>query len=290
MLIRSVAIIGVGSMGAPIARRLAVGGFNVMVCDADAASTARLGLPVAANPRDCAASDVVIVLVASPPQVREVVLGPAGIRTGDGHRPIVAIMSTTPAALMHELQAALGPGWNLLDAPISGGVTGAEQGRLSVMAGGDPTLFTALRPVLAAFASGIFHCGPLGAGQAVKIANNVVGVASAVLAAEAYRLATAQGLDITQAARIFEAGSGRSAFSANPDGVAAKYGAMAQDPRSFRQLIAIMRKDIGFASEMAHAMGGDFPGIAGLLGIINTVGDETCETWRRIAGSAGEGC
>ena len=116
-----------------------------------------------------------------------------------------------------------------------------------------------------------------------------MGVASAALAAEAYRLAAAHGLEIAQAARVFEAGSGRSAFSANPDGVAVKYGAMAQDQRGFEQLIAIMRKDIGFASEMAHAMGGDFPGIAGLLSIINAVGDETFETWRWIAGTAGKG-
>ena len=143
MLIRSVAIIGVGSMGTPIARRIAAGGLKATVCDADAASTARLGLPVVATPRDCAASDLVIVLVASPPQVREVVLEPVGIRAGEGPRPIVAIMSTTPVALMHELQAELGPDWNLVDAPISGGVTGAEQGRLSVMVGGDSSY---LRP------------------------------------------------------------------------------------------------------------------------------------------------
>ncbi|MBU6498262.1 MAG: NAD(P)-dependent oxidoreductase [Rhodospirillales bacterium] len=289
MLIRSVAIIGVGSMGAPIARRIAAGGLQVTVCDIDAASTVRLGLPVAATPRDCATSDLVIVLVASPPHVREVVLGAAGICAAEGRRPLVAIMSTTPVALMHELQAALGADWNLVDAPISGGVTGAEQGHLSVMVGGDARLFTALRPALTPFASGIFHCGSLGAGQAVKIANNVVGVASAVLAAEAYRLAAAHGLEIADAARIFEAGSGRSAFTASPDGVAAKFGAMARDRRGFEQLIAIMRKDIGFASEMAHAMGGDFPGIAGLLGIINSVGGETFDTWRRIAGMTGEG-
>src|SRR5258707_15282490 len=114
-MIRTVAVIGLGAMGLPMARRMQVAGFELTVCDRNAAAVASLaaeGARVAATPADCADADFIAVMVATPAQVRDVVLGERGILVGVTARQpasLLAVMSTIPAEALHELAEALHP-------------------------------------------------------------------------------------------------------------------------------------------------------------------------------------
>ena len=142
-MIRSVAVVGVGSMGEAVARRIQAAGFGLCVCDVNEAVLARFersGASVARRAADCAAADLVIVLVATPEQVRSVLVGEHGLRAGlvaGARAPIVVVMSTVPREVVLELHAVLaGAVAGFIDAPISGGLIKAESGTLSVLAGG----------------------------------------------------------------------------------------------------------------------------------------------------------
>lgn len=287
-MIRSVAVIGVGSMGAVIAHRLQQAGFELTVCDVNEAVLAgfeQSGARVTRSPADCADVDLVLVLVANLEQTRAVLLGPDGLRNGLTHArsPVIAVMSTVPVEVMQELDHELASQVaGLIDAPFSGGLSRAERGTLTFMVGGEHEAVERVRPVLSSVASEIIRCGELGAGQAMKIVNNIVGNASVFFAAEAYRIATHMGLDLEDAARAMEAASGRSFFSANPTGVAAIFGAMVRDRASFDGLMAIIGKDVSAAAELAARLPGQYPAIAGLKSIMESVGAETYENWLHV--------
>jgi 3-hydroxyisobutyrate dehydrogenase-like beta-hydroxyacid dehydrogenase len=286
---RSVAVIGAGSMGAAIARHLLRAGHAVTVCDLDDAALQRLSSAGARTTRraaDCAAADVVLVLVATSEQALAVLLGEDGLHAGpaEDHAPTVVVMSTVPPDTMVRLQDGLRSRVRaLVDAPVSGGPSRAEQGMLTVMAGGDAAVIEDIRSVLQTFASTIVRCGPLGAGQAMKIVNNIVGNANLVVTAEAYRMATELGLTIEDTARALDAGTGRNFFSAQPGDLPALYAAMARDRAGFTSLLAIVRKDIGAAQRMASRWPGRYPAVSALERVIDGLGDETYDNWRFIA-------
>jgi len=289
MTIRSVAVIGLGAMGAPMARRVQEAGFDLTVCDrteARLAPFAHAGARIASAPAECAAADLVIVLVATPGQVREAVLGERGVRAGlaGGLTPILAVMSTVPVAVIEQLEQALTPlGVRVIDAPVSGGVSRAEQGTLTIMTGGDSEDVEAAGVVFACLANHRFHCGGLGAGEALKIINNMLGLANVVLAAEAYKLALDQGLDLTDVARVLDVSSGRNAFSADPAGPQSKYASMTRDGEAFASLVAIMRKDLALAVDMASRTAGQYPALHAIEAVVASLGNETFTDWRRIA-------
>lgn len=235
-------------------------------------------------------------LVATPAQVEDAVLGTRGLRAGlDGSRsPILAVMSTVPAATVVQLAEALRPlGVRVVDAPISGGVSRAEEGSLTVMTGGDAGDVEAASAVFACFSGPRFHCGALGAGESLKIINNMLGLANVVLAGEAYRLALEQRLDLGHVARVLDASSGRNAFSTDPAGPQAKYASMTRDRATFDSLLAIMRKDLGLAIDMAESNlergAPDYPGLRGIQAIIAALGDPTYDDWLRIATAPASG-
>jgi len=293
-MIRSVAVIGAGSMGAAVARHVQDAGLQLTVCDLDDTVLASFDVRAARTtrlPADCAGADLVLVLVATPQQVLATLLGNGGLKSGlksdlsPGHAPLVAVMSTVPMDTIAALHAELAPlVGGLVDAPISGGPSRADAGTLTVMAGGEAGVLDAIEPVLRSFASTIVRCGALGSGQATKIINNVVGIATAVVAAEAYRLAADLGLDIAATARALELGTGRSFYSADAEGPRATYAAMVAERRGFDSLLAIIRKDIGFANELTRATPGRYPAIAGLQSLLAGLGDETYENWRFVGG------
>jgi 3-hydroxyisobutyrate dehydrogenase-like beta-hydroxyacid dehydrogenase len=223
--------------------------------------------------------------VATPQQAHAVLLGAQGLRAGlaPGHAPIVALMSTVPVETVHELRAGLGADvGGFVDAPISGGLSRAERGTLTVMIGGEAAVVETVRPVLQAFATAIIRCGALGAGQAMKIVNNVVGNANVIFTAEAYRLASELGLEIADTARALEAATGRNFYSADPEGLPATFAALVRDRASFDALLAIVRKDVGFAHRLAASAQGHYPAIEGLKTIMDSLGDETYDNWRYI--------
>ncbi|MFT4120426.1 NAD(P)-dependent oxidoreductase [Bradyrhizobium sp.] len=199
--VEKVGYLGLGLMGAPMTRRLLAAGYQVAVWNRSLGKAAPLveaGARRAETPRDLlAASDIVFMCVTDATAVEEVIFGPDGISTAPGAGKIVVDFSSIhPDAardLATRLKAANGAHW--IDAPVSGGTKGAEEGTLAIMAGGDAADIERVRPYVLAMARRFTHMGPIGAGQTTKLCNQViVGCAMAVLA-EATRLAVNSGID-----------------------------------------------------------------------------------------------
>jgi 3-hydroxyisobutyrate dehydrogenase-like beta-hydroxyacid dehydrogenase len=200
-VVRCVGIVGLGKMGRPMARHLRKAGFEVAACDIDAAAcreAAQEGTTIVANPRAVAErSDFVIVVVGFDKEAEAVVLGPDGIAAAARPGLIVGIASTVAPRTMTRLARRLaGTGIILMDMPITRGEPAAEAGQLLVMAGGDAQAFEACKPVLASFASSIFHVGDLGAGQVGKMVNNMILWSCISANFEGFKLAQSMGVDL----------------------------------------------------------------------------------------------
>ena len=190
--------IGLGAMGAPMARNLAAAGFELAVFDVDErrtrAAAPDLGARSAGSAADAASgADVLVVMVADSAQAQAALLGDDGAAAALPAQAAVVLMSTVGPQAVAALAAE---GHPLLDAPVSGGVARAETGELLVMAGGPAELFERLQPVLDALGSTVVHCGERpGDGQAVKLVNQLLCGVHIAAAAEALAYAQALGLD-----------------------------------------------------------------------------------------------
>lgn len=193
--------LGLGMMGMPMARRLIDAGYELAVWNRSASKVKALvetGAKLAANPRSVAESaDIIFMCVTDAAAVEDVVFGANGLAGVSGASKLVVDFSSIhPDAardIAARLKAANGMGW--IDAPVSGGTKGAEEGTLAVMAGGDAADVERIRPYVLAMARRLTHMGPTGAGQTTKLCNQIiVGCAMAVLA-EATRLASNAGID-----------------------------------------------------------------------------------------------
>ena len=208
--------LGLGMMGFPMSRRLIKAGHDVTVWNRSAAKMAALveaGAKAAGCPRDVAsAAGIIFMCVTDAAAVETVVFGRDGIAEAPGSGKLVVDFSSihpdAARALAARLKAANGMGW--IDAPVSGGTMGADEGTLAVMAGGDAADIERVRPYVLSMARRLTPMGPIGAGQTAKLCNQViVGCAMAVLA-EATRLAVNAGID---ARRLPEALAGGFADS-----------------------------------------------------------------------------
>jgi 2-hydroxy-3-oxopropionate reductase len=196
----TVGLVGLGQMGGAMCRTLLRAGWHVVVWDISAAAVAaaaEAGAEAATSPSEVATrGHLVITSLPDAHAVRAVALGPAGLvasRTGD---LLVVDTSTTSPTEARDLAADLATyGVGFLDAPVSGGVRGAETGQLSVMVGGSSDLLDRVRPVLSLLAKAVIPCGPVGAGQITKACNQLVVMATHESIAEALLLAEASGLD-----------------------------------------------------------------------------------------------
>jgi 3-hydroxyisobutyrate dehydrogenase len=208
--------LGLGMMGFPMTRRLVNAGYDVTVWNRSAGKTTALvdaGAKLAGHPHDVAASaSIIFMCLTDAAAVEQVVFGPDGLAEVSGQGKLVVDFSSIhPDAariIAARLKAANGMAW--IDAPVSGGTKGAEEGTLAVMAGGEAADIERVRPYVLAMARRLTHMGPTGAGQTTKLCNQViVGCAMAVLA-EATRLAVNAGID---AKRLPEALAGGFADS-----------------------------------------------------------------------------
>ncbi len=258
--------LGLGLMGAPMTRRLLKAGYGVTVWNRSpdkAAALVEAGAKRAAHPRDVADNaSILFMCVTDAAAVEKVVFGPEGLAAAHGAGKLVVDFSSIhPDAtrdIARRLKAANGMNW--IDAPVSGGAKGAEEGTLAVMAGGDATDIERARPYVLAMARKFTHMGPTGAGQTTKLCNQViVGCAMAVLA-EATRLAVNSGID---AARLPEALGG---------GFADSIPLQLFVPRMVQGIhspplghIATMLKDLDTIADVAHATSTPVP-MAALAG------------------------
>jgi 3-hydroxyisobutyrate dehydrogenase len=187
-------------MGRPMATNLLKAGHRVTGFDIDPAgirSLSALGAAPAVSPRDAAAhADVVITMLPASPHVLAAMLGPDGVV--EGLRPGITVidMSTIdPGTTRKVAQAVAAKGGRMLDAPVSGSSSGARDATLTIMVGGDAAVLEEHRSLLETMGRHVIHCGPIGMGETVKLANNLIAAASMVAVAEAFALGVGCGAD-----------------------------------------------------------------------------------------------
>ena len=195
--------IGLGNMGAPMAKRLLdwPGGLIVFDVRPEAmAPFADAGATAAAGVADVAAADIISVTVLNDEQVREVV-GELAKQAGPG--TVIAIHSTISDTTATELAEQLAPnGIHVIDAPVSGGGNAAEKGELAVMVGAPREVYERIKPAFKQWASLVIHAGEPGAGTRMKLARNMLTFTSYAAACEAMKLAEAAGLDLQALGRV----------------------------------------------------------------------------------------
>jgi 2-hydroxy-3-oxopropionate reductase/2-hydroxymethylglutarate dehydrogenase len=252
-----VGFIGIGVMGRPMCLNLLKAGFPLTVYarrPESAAPVVEQGAARAESPRAVSeASDVVITMVTSSPDVEQVVLGPGGVL--EGARPGLTLvdMSTIAPSVARKLaETARERGVEVLDAPVSGGSQGAEAGTLSIMVGGDAATFARCKPIFEAMGrrENIFHVGPHGSGQVVKLINQHLCGVIAAADAEAFVLGVAAGADVATMARIIGVSSGGNWQLANPVALRAFTGTF--EPGFFTDLLI---KDLDLVLELASERG-----------------------------------
>ncbi|MCX7853985.1 MAG: NAD(P)-dependent oxidoreductase [Caldilineales bacterium] len=211
----TVGFIGLGIMGRGMAANILRAGFPLTVWNRTAAKMEPLvaaGAQAATSPADLAArSDIIVVCVSDTPDVEAVILGPNGVITGARPGSLVVDCSTiSPDATRRLAQALAERGVGMLDAPVSGGSEGAAKGTLSIMVGGKEADFQRALPVLQAMGKQITHVGDHGAGQTVKLMNQILVVGHALAMSEAFLFGQAHGVDLEKALTALTAGAAGS--------------------------------------------------------------------------------
>ncbi|MGN1057712.1 MAG: NAD(P)-dependent oxidoreductase [Comamonas sp.] len=247
------AFCGLGLMGGPMARRLLEAGHSVRVWNRSpdkAKSLQTYGAVACATPAEAAEGvDAVILCLLNAAVVREVVFGAQGVASKKGWGALIDHSSIAPEltqAYAKELQEIHGAPW--IDAPVSGGVAGASNGSLAIMAGGQAHTLESIKPALAAYAARVTHLGPVGAGQTAKLCNQIIVAATVAAVAEAMSLAQAAGIE---AQRLPEAFSGGWADSKPMQVFAPR---MLQPPPDVLGSIETMLKDIDGALQQAKSV------------------------------------
>jgi 3-hydroxyisobutyrate dehydrogenase-like beta-hydroxyacid dehydrogenase len=210
-----VGFIGLGSQGAPMARRILRAGYETTLWARRSATLAPFedtAAETTGSPAELAAAcDVVCLCVVDDADVEQLTTGPDGVLAGMRAGGVIVVHSTVHPETCRRLEdRARIQRVSVLDAPVSGGGRAAEQGTLLVMAGGDPQVFAFCRPLFATYGDPVVHLGQIGSGQVAKLLNNVLFTAQLGLAADALELGGRLGLDTEGLGRILPRGSAAS--------------------------------------------------------------------------------
>ncbi|MCU0496387.1 MAG: NAD(P)-dependent oxidoreductase [Anaerolineae bacterium] len=215
-----IGFIGLGIMGRGMAHNLLQAGFPLIVWNRTPAKMQpllELGARAAQYPADLAAQcDVIITCVSDTPDVEAVILGENGVIDQVRSNALIIDMSTISPQATREIATKLNQkGAHLLDAPVSGGSEGAQKGTLSIMVGGDAAQFERALPYFQAMGKTITHVGDQGAGQTVKLVNQILVVGNALAMSEALLFAQAGGLDLEKTLKAVGGGAGGSWMLSN---------------------------------------------------------------------------
>jgi 3-hydroxyisobutyrate dehydrogenase-like beta-hydroxyacid dehydrogenase len=250
-----VAFIGIGTMGRHMAGHLVAAGHDVVACDVDAGRAASVGTRIASSVLDAARSAEVVILSLPSPAIVEEAAREAALALEPGATLID--MSTSPVSLARRLGAELETkAIEFLDAPVSGGPTGAEQATLAIMVGGKPEVFGRWRPLLSHLGGRVEHVGGHGAGQCVKLCNNLIVGATLAAIVEACDLLVREGIDPAQAYEVFMSSTSDSTVMRRRfplPGVRPEHPASGGYEAAFR--LDLLRKDLGLALELARELG-----------------------------------
>jgi 3-hydroxyisobutyrate dehydrogenase-like beta-hydroxyacid dehydrogenase len=274
----SIALMGLGPMGAPMAHRLAAVHSGLVVWNRTFAKTGPLvaaGARAATSPAE-AASDIVLTVLPDLAQVESLLPGPAGLLAGWAARgiehPILVVHGTVSPVAVAALAGRLFEehGVRVLDAPVSGGIIGADQGTLSIMVGGDDASVRVVEPWLNAMGSTVRHMGPSGSGALAKACNQVIVAATVTAVSEAMLLASRGGLDLAVLLELLRGGLANSEVL-RQKGERWITGDFTGGGSGQNQL-----KDLGFILEAASTEGVDLPlstAVAGLFDRMVSRGD-----------------
>jgi 2-hydroxy-3-oxopropionate reductase len=270
----TVAVIGLGIMGGPMAANLLKAGYDVIGCNRSSEKVEQLVAQGGRGAADVAEAvrdaDVVLTMLPDSPDVEAVVLGEGGVL--DSARPgtlLVDASTIRPDVSVRLAEAARERGIRAVDAPVSGGEAGAIEGSLSIMVGGDSDDVAAARPVLEAVGSTIVHVGPAGAGQTVKAANQLIVAGTIELVAEALVFLEAHGVDTEAAVQVLAGGlAGNRILDRKAAGMIA---------REFRPgfRVDLHHKDLGIVTSAAREAGVAIPVgalVAQLMGALRAEG------------------
>jgi 3-hydroxyisobutyrate dehydrogenase len=248
------AFCGLGAIGTPMARHLASGAFDLVVWNRTIARATAFGeahaVRVADSPAHAAADrDIVVTCLPTSRDVASLLDGPDGMLATLAPGATLLDCTSGDPGTSRQIAARLAEhGVHFIDAPVSGGVIGAEAGTLTVMCGGEATDLARVRPVLEAFGQRIVHAGPVGAGHALKAVNNAMLAMHIWGAAEGLAALAKAGVRPDLALEVINASSGRSNTTENLFPQRVLTGAF---PRTFRA--ALLDKDVGIAADIARA-------------------------------------
>ncbi len=254
--------IGLGNMGAPMAKRLVEwpGGLTVFDVRTEAMTPlAELGATLADTVADVATADIICVTVLNDAQVREVV-GELAAHAKPG--TVIAIHSTISPETAIELADELRPrNIHVVDAPVSGGGGAADKGELAVMVGADREVYERIKPAFKQFASMVIHAGEPGVGTRMKLARNMLTFTGYAAACEAMKLAEAAGIDLGQLGRVVRH---TDALTGGPGAIMVREDLTALTPDhwlydAFTHTRGLGEKDLGLALALGEATGVDLP-------------------------------
>jgi 3-hydroxyisobutyrate dehydrogenase len=254
-----IAFIGLGVMGGPIARHLKQAGHDLTVYNRSRAKAEKwveaYGGTLATSPADAAKdAEVVISCVGTDDDLSGVTLGRDGAFSAMAKGSLYIDHTTVSARIARQLGVeAKSRGLLIVDAPVTGGQAGAENGTLSIMCGGTEASVAAASPIIAAYSKRIVHVGGPGTGQITKMCNQIAFAGVIQSLSEALRFAQSAELDIE---KVYEAISGGAAQSWQMDN---RWATMAEDKFDFGFAVDWMRKDLGLAFEEARAVGATLP-------------------------------
>ena len=275
-----VAFVGLGVMGFPMAGHLAAKGHDVTVFNrtmtrAGEWSASHPGRR-AATPREAAAqAELVCICVGNDDDVRSVVLGPDGILAGLEPDGIIVDHTTASASVARELaEAARDRGRHFIDAPVSGGQAGAENGTLTIMCGGEAGPFARAEPVLRAYGRAVTLLGPPGSGQLTKMVNQICIGGLLQGLAEAVNFAQRAGLDSDQVLATISKGAAQSWQMDN------RWQTMAEGRFDFGFAVDLMRKDLGIVLDEARRNGSALP--------VTALVDQFYGTVQQVGGGKGD--
>ncbi len=251
-----IGFIGLGNMGGPMALNLIKAGHTLIVNDVRrqaAAPHLERGAKWAESPKAVAhESELVLTSLPGPKEVEAVALGADGIIHGAVPGTVWADLSTGSPTVMRKLYAAFkAKGIHVLDAPVSGGVWGAQRGSLQVMVGGDEPIYNEVRSVLQAVGDKVGYMGPIGAGTIAKLVHNMVSISTRAVLAEGFTLGVKAGVKpeaILEAIRGASFGQGLSLSQMIPNVI------FKGDFDTVRFACKLARKDIGLATELAREL------------------------------------
>jgi 3-hydroxyisobutyrate dehydrogenase-like beta-hydroxyacid dehydrogenase len=254
-----VAFLGLGVMGYPMAGHLAKAGLDVKVYNRTASKAGQwvseYGGRAAATPRDAANGvDLVLACVGNDDDLRSITLGEHGAFAGMASGAVFVDHTTASASVARELAVqASGRGLHFIDAPVSGGQAGAENGTLTIMCGGETDAFDRARPMLRHYASAVTLLGPAGAGQLAKMVNQICIAGMIQGLSEAIHFGQRAGLDMSRVLEVIAKGAAASWQMAN------RGATMVEGKFDFGFAVDWMRKDLGICLDEAKRNGASLP-------------------------------